>query len=63
MQINRTASRLRAALLVALAVSLVSVFSVEIFAQAKGKPRVLYVTQSKGFRHAVLHQSDTFGDE
>jgi uncharacterized protein len=58
MQINRTVSRLRVALLMTLALSLGSVFAVDAFAQAKGKTRVLYVTQSKGFRHAVLHQSE-----
>lgn len=58
MQITCTATLSRMALLLALAATLSLGLSASVFAQAKSDKRVLFVTQSKGFRHASLHVAE-----
>ena len=58
MQLHHTARWGRIVSALALLVCLSGALAVNAAAQAKGNKRVLFVTQSKGFRHAVLHQAE-----
>jgi uncharacterized protein len=58
MQITCTVTLSRMTLLLTLAATLCLGLNAQVYAQTKGSKRVLFVTQSKGFRHASLHLAE-----